>query len=61
MLKWFSISGIVTEVKRIRWPSIADLVDKSAKVLFFCFLFAIFFMTCEALVAAFLKLIGVGA
>ena len=60
MLKWFSISGIVTEIKRIRWPSIADLVEKSAKVLFFCFVFAMFFMACEGLVAYFLKLIGVG-
>ena len=60
MLKWFSISGIVSEAKRVRWPNISDLVTKTAKVLFFCFIFALFFMACEAGVAYFLSLIGVG-
>lgn len=61
MLKWFSIEGIMTEVKRIRWPNTNDLATKSAKTLLFCVLFAAFFMTCEVVVASFLKLIGIGA
>ena len=61
MLKWFSISGIMTEIKRIRWPHKKDLVEKTLKVLFFCVLFGIFFMLCEVGVAGILKLIGIGA
>jgi preprotein translocase SecE subunit len=61
MLKWFSIEGIMTEVKRIRWPKKEDLVSKSLRVLFFCALFAAFFMLCEVGVAGILKLIGIGA
>ena len=25
MLKWFSISGISKEIKRVRWPKLKDL------------------------------------
>lgn len=60
-MKWFSLQGIITEVKRIRWPSLNELGVKSAKVLLFCALFCIFFVACESIVATCLKLIGVGA
>ena len=61
MLKWFSLNGIMTEVKRIRWPHKKDLVAKTVRVLFFCALFAAFFMLCEVGVAGILKAIGIGA
>ncbi|MCF0110586.1 MAG: preprotein translocase subunit SecE [Erysipelotrichaceae bacterium] len=60
-MKWFSLEGIMTEVKRIRWPGAGELAEKSGKVLLFCALFAAFFVLCETLVAAVLRLIGVGA
>lgn len=43
MLKWFSISGISKEIKRIRWPKPKDLVHDSVEVIIFTTLFALFF------------------
>ena len=59
-MKWFSWQGIMTEIKRIRWPGMPELMEKSLKVIFFCVLFGIFFVVCETIVAACLRLIGVG-
>ncbi len=60
MLKWFSIQGILTEVKRIRWPKQKEMVKDSAIVIIFTTAFGIFFVVAEALVALFLRLIGIG-
>ena len=35
MLKWFSISGILKEVKRIRWPHGKTLATNSLTVIVF--------------------------
>lgn len=61
MLKWFSLSGIAKEVKRIRWPKTADLTNSSAEVILFCVFFGVFFVACEFVITFFLKLIGIGA
>jgi preprotein translocase subunit SecE len=61
MLKWFSLSGIYTEVKRIRWPKKDEVGRSFLIVLAFVFFFGIFFVISEAATAAFLRLIGVGA
>lgn len=61
MLKWFSISGISKEVKRIRWPKRKELFGSSSEVLLFCVAFGVFFVVCELGVTFFLKLIGIGA
>lgn len=61
MLKWFSISGIAKEVKRIRWPKVKELVRYSSEVLLFCVFFGAFFVLCEFVVSYILKLIGIGA
>ena len=61
MLKWFSISGISKETKRVRWPKINDLSFTTAEVLIFCCFFALFFVASEFVVTFFLKLIGIGA
>ena len=34
-MKWFSINGILTEMKRIRWPKGKDLAKDSATVIAF--------------------------
>ena len=60
MLKWFSLSGIAKEVKRIRWPKTKDLVEHSAEVIAFTFAFGVFFVACEFLISFFLKMIGIG-
>ena len=31
-MKWFSINGILTEMKRIRWPKAKDLARDSVTV-----------------------------
>jgi preprotein translocase SecE subunit len=61
MLKWFSFSGIFTEIKRIRWPKQNELLRLTGIVLAFIVFFGIFFVLSEALIAFFLKLIGIGA
>ena len=43
MLKWFSISGILKEVKRIRWPHGKTLATNSLTVIVFTVFFGIFF------------------
>lgn len=59
MLKWFSISGIISEVKRIRWSSPKDLAKNSVSVIFFTGAFALFFVVCTLINAAILKALGV--
>ena len=61
MLKWFSISGIFTEIKRIRWPKQSEVLRLTGITLVFIIFFGLFFVVSEALVAFFLRLIGIGA
>ena len=61
MLKWFSIPGILAEVKRVRWPKQKEMVTDSMTVISFTFIFGVYFVICEIAVAAFLKLLGIGA
>lgn len=58
-MKWFSLSGIMTEVKRIRWPKTEEMVKNSATVITVTALFGIYFVLAQAVVAFFLQLIGV--
>ena len=60
-LKWFSWSGITTEIKRIRWIKFGELMESTGKVLVFCILFGIFFVLCDLVISTLLLLIGVGA
>lgn len=59
MMKWFSISGIMKEIKRIRWSSPKQLAEDSTKVILFTCLFALFFVLCTAVNAVFLQFLGV--
>lgn len=59
MLKWFSIRGIWTEIKRIRWSSPKELAKDSTTVLVFTASFALYFALCTAVIAALLKFLGV--
>lgn len=60
MLKWFSLSGIFTEIKRIRWPKQDEILHSSAVVVAFIVFFGAFFVISEAAIAYFLRLIGIG-
>ncbi len=61
MMKWFSLSGIFTEIKRIRWPKGAELAKSIATVVVFIVAFGLFFVATEFVIANFLKLIGIAA
>ena len=60
-LKWFSWSGITTEIKRIRWIKFGELMESTGKVLVFCILLGSFFVLCDLVISKLLLLIGVGA
>jgi len=60
MLKWFSLSGIFTEIKRIRWPKQDEVLHSSLVVVVFILFFGAFFVISEATIAFFLRLIGIG-
>ena len=57
-MKWFSMNGILTEVKRIRWPKGKDLAKDSTTVIIFVAVLAVFFFLCQFVSSGFLKLIG---
>lgn len=58
-MKWFSINGILTEMKRIRWPKAKDLARDSVTVFGFVAILALFFYLCQVVSSGFLKLIGI--
>ena len=57
-MKWFSINGTLTEMKRIRWPKGKDLAKDSATVIAFTAVLGLFFFLCQVASSGFLKLIG---
>ena len=57
-MKWFSINGIITEAKRIRWPKMKDLAKDSTTVIVFTLLMGIFFFVCQIISSGFLSMIG---
>jgi len=59
MLKWFSISGIMTEAKRIRWPKRKELVKDTTTVVAIITLFGVFFVFAQVLITFFVTSIGV--
>ncbi len=58
-MKWFSLSGIVKENKKIRWPNFKDLSTNSVQVLIFTLGFGVFFFACDFIVTLFLRLLNV--
>ncbi len=58
-MKWFSFRGIMTEIRRIRWPSPKELTEKSGKSLLFILLFMVFFVLCELLISWGLSTMGI--
>jgi len=59
MLKWFSFSGIYTEIKRIRWPKGKELSNNISVVLVFVVAFGLFFVFTEFVISNVLKWIGI--
>lgn len=46
---WFL--GIKKEIKRIRWTNIDDVWVKTFKVILFCLVFFVFFITIDTIIA----------
>ena len=59
-MKWFSISGIREEIKKIRWPNRKEMVKDTITALTFMFAFGIFFVAGDMLIAALMNLLGIG-
>jgi len=59
MLKWFSLSGIYTEIKRIRWPKGKELTNNISIVVVFTVAFGLFFVATEFVISNLLKWIGI--
>lgn len=57
-MKWFSIEGIRTEVKRIRWPKGVEFKESIIDVLFFSIAMGLFFVLCDTVIAMVIRLIG---
>lgn len=57
-MKWFSISGIIDELRRVLWPTPKDLAKQTGTVLLFTTAFALFFVLCEFIAAAFIQFVG---
>ena len=57
-MKWFSISGIISETKKIQWPKGKDLARDSMTVFLFTFFLGVFFFLCQIVTSGFLKVIG---
>lgn len=57
-MKWFSIEGIIEEIKKIRWPKKEELFKTFLEVCFFVILFMIFFFLGDLFVSFILKLLG---
>ncbi len=60
-MKWFSLSGIAEEAKRIRWPKKEDMLESFSTVLIFACFFGAFFVMFDLITALFLRMIGAGA
>lgn len=56
--EWFSLSGVRSEIKNIRWLTKKELAKNSFVVLVFCFLFGVYFYLSDAIIAAILKVLG---
>ena len=59
MLKWFSLSGIYTEIKRIRWPKGSELSRNISTVIVFTVGFGLFFVLTEFVISNILKWIKI--
>ncbi len=57
-MKWFSLEGIRTETKRIRWPKGDEFKTSILDVLVFSIAMGVFFVVCDSVVAVFLRFIG---
>lgn len=58
-MKWFSIKGIVEEMKKVHWPTLGELTKSSVTVLLFAVVFAAFFVLCDFVALWFFRTVGI--
>lgn len=58
MMRWFSISGIMDEVKKTRWPKKKDIFLNTMAVIGFSLFFIVFFMLFDLISVSVMKLLG---
>lgn len=65
--RWFSISGIIKEAKRVRWakwksePNNPGTFQNTVEVVIFTAFFALFFVACDFGISYLLRVLGIGA
>lgn len=57
-MKWFSIEGIRTEIKRIRWPKGDEFKESITDTLAFSVAMGVFFVLSDTIIAVFIRFIG---
>lgn len=57
MEKTFSLRGIFSEIKRVKWPSLKDTAKNTGSVILFSALFAAFFAVCDLIAQLILRVI----
>lgn len=58
-MKWFSIKGIIEEMKKVHWPSAKELTRSSLTVILFSCIFAAFFVLCDFVAVWFFRTVGI--
>ncbi|MGN1344226.1 MAG: preprotein translocase subunit SecE [Traorella sp.] len=57
-MKWFSIKGIIEEMKQVHWMSFKELVKTTLTVILFSGIFVAFFVLCDLFSAWFFRTLG---
>ncbi len=59
-MKWFTLSGIKEEIRKIHWPDKKEMSQNTTIVISFVLFFMLYFVLVEFILVAGLKLIGIG-
>lgn len=57
-MKWFSVKGILEEMKKVHWPKAGELAKSSLTVFLFAGAFAAFFVLCDFISAWIFRTMG---
>lgn len=57
-MKWFSVKGIIEEMKQVHWMSAKDLFKTTFTVILFSGVFVGFFVLCDLFSAWFFRTLG---
>jgi preprotein translocase SecE subunit len=55
---WFSLKSVRAEIKKVHWLTKKELLQNSAIVLIFCFLFGVYFYASDAIISFILNVLG---